>query len=206
MDRKTHWDTAYATKGPKEVSWYQLTPNLSLELIEATGIGSEARIIDVGGGASALVDRLVERGFARVTVLDVSPVAMETARSRLGDRAAEVTWLASDITAFEPAQQYDLWHDRAVFHFLTDRVDRERYMQALNRAVCGGGHVIISTFALDGPPRCSGLDVMRYEPKNLHAAIGANFSLQESRAETHLTPWGKQQKFIYCRFTKSAGC
>jgi len=199
MDRKTHWEHIYGTKAPARVSWYHEHPHLSLQYIHDSGAGEAASIIDVGGGASTLVDDLLAAGYRHVTVLDISGTALELARQRLGARAAQVVWIEADITQADlPARAYDVWHDRAVFHFLTQAADRERYVQAVRQAVRPGGHVIVATFAADGPERCSGLDVRRYSPQALCDEFGAGFELVNSSPETHHTPSGGEQKFTYC--------
>jgi len=199
MGLKSHWENIYTTKESTQVSWYKPHLNLSLQLIERTSVDKSAYIIDVGGGAATLVDDLLDNGYAHVSVLDISAAAIEVAKSRLGGRAGQVTWLEADITqAALPEQHYDVWHDRAVFHFLTRAEDRRRYVDAVRRSLKAGGHIIVATFATDGPPKCSGLDVMRYDPDGLHGEFGADFKLVESVREDHQTPFGTQQKFIYC--------
>lgn len=202
MDKncKDHWEGIYKTKTPMEVGWYQADPKQSLDLIAAAGLGRAQEIIDIGGGASLLVDKLMEKGFEKVTVLDISPAALNQAKSRLGKNAQKISWIEADITGFEPEHQFDLWHDRAVFHFLTDADDRKKYLNVMNRAVAPGGHLIIATFALEGPPKCSGLEVVRYSQESLAREIGRNFELKESVEELHVTPSGARQKFNYCRF------
>lgn len=200
MNRQEHWDQVYRTKGPQEVSWYQRRPDLSLALIAASGIGKDGGIIDVGGGASVLVDCLLEAGYGRLAVLDLSTAALAHARARLGERAAGIEWFEADVTTFDPPHRFGLWHDRAVFHFLTEAEDRRRYVAALRRTLQPGGTVIIATFAQDGPPKCSGLDVVRYDEPSIAAELGAEFSLLEVRHETHVTPWESEQRFIYFRF------
>jgi len=204
MDRKAHWETIYAAKAPTEVSWYQASPTLSLELIEAIGAGKNARIIDIGGGASLLVDHLLDRGYPNLTVLDISANALRRAKERLGERAGRVIWLEADATAGELGGPYDIWHDRAVFHFLTDPQDRTRYVQAVERAIAPGGHLIIATFSLEGPPKCSGLDVKRYSSQTLQEEFGGRFQLVETREELHTTPANVRQAFLYARFQKSS--
>jgi 2-polyprenyl-3-methyl-5-hydroxy-6-metoxy-1,4-benzoquinol methylase len=201
-DRRDHWQNVYATKAEKEVSWFQEDPAPSLDLIAATGIRSDADIIDVGGGASRLVDSLLERGFQRVAILDLSANALEGAKKRLGRRAEGIDWIAADVTAWEPSSTYDLWHDRAAFHFLTEPADRDAYVVRLKKAVRAGGHVIIATFASDGPERCSGLPIVRYEPETVAAALGPEFDLVESRRDDHVTPGGKTQHFQFSRFLR----
>jgi len=199
VQNKVHWDKLYASKKPTEVSWHQTHLEKSLDLIRATGVNESARIIDVGGGASTLVDDLLAAGFRHLTVLDISSAAIQNARVRLGQRADEVAWLEADITRAElPAHHYDVWHDRAVFHFLTDAADRRRYLEAVNQAVKPGGHMIVATFGPHGPLQCSGLDIVRYTPESLHREFGADYQLLQSVTENHVTPAGKHQEFIYC--------
>ena len=199
MNTKTHWEHIYETKAPTQVSWYQEHARFSLQYIRNTGIQKTDAIIDVGGGASTLVDDLLADGFQHISILDVSPSALQLARQRLGARAVDVNWIEADITRAElPEQAYDLWHDRAVFHFLTQPADRQRYIDTVRRAVRVGGHVIVATFALDGPERCSGLEVVRYSPESLHNEFGGDFEMVDSTPETHHTPFGTEQKFIYC--------
>ncbi len=199
MEMKTHWEGIYRSKAPTQVSWYQDHPARSLDFIKQAGVDHGCHLIDIGGGASTLVDDLLRDDFKHVTVLDISAAALQIARQRLGDLASQVTWLEADITQAQlPEQAYDVWHDRAVFHFLTRLEDRQRYVQAVQRSVRQGGHVIVATFALDGPAQCSGLDVMRYSPDSLHGEFGDDFRLVESAREAHRTPFGTEQKFIYC--------
>jgi SAM-dependent methyltransferase len=189
MSDKSHWEKIYTNKRPNEVSWYQAHLEKSRELIRATGVGHDAEIIDVGGGASTLVDDLLADGFRHVTVMDISPTAIQSAQARLGDRAREVIWLEADATHESlPAHHYDVWHDRAVFHFLTDAVDRRRYVDNVNLVLKPGGHVIVATFGPDGPLKCSGLDIVRYTPEQLRAEFGDNFDLLRSAVEYHMTP------------------
>ena len=198
MDRKQHWEQLYARKSSLEVSWYQADPESSLELIRTTGIGQDARILDVGGGASLLVDRLAQMGYRTLAVLDISSCALEHARQRLGARAPQVEWIETDVTQFCPPHLYDVWHDRAVFHFLTAAEDRARYVAQVRHAVKPGGHVIVGSFGPGGPLQCSGLDVVCYSPDTLHGEFGAPFELVKSTREAHLTPGGKTQEFVYC--------
>ena len=199
METKTHWEEVYASKPVTEVSWFQEHSDLSLRLIEQTGVAPRGHIIDVGGGASTLVDDLLAHHFENITVLDLSAAALGTAQERLGPRASEVAWVQADITTVSlPRHSFDVWHDRAVFHFLTRAEDRQRYVQAVRQSVKPGGHVIVATFASDGPLWCSGLDTMRYSPDALRAEFGEAFELVESARETHETPFGTEQKFIYC--------
>lgn len=202
MNGKAHWEAIYSAKAPDEVSWFQASPELSLALIAATGVGKSARIIDIGGGASVLVDRLLDGGFTQVTVLDISAAALARAKQRLGDRAGGVTWMEANVTTAELPGPFHLWHDRAVFHFLTAAEDRQRYRQAAERAVPPGGHLILATFSLAGPPRCSGLEVVRYSASTLQQELGESFELVETREEIHTTPAKAQQAFLYARFRK----
>jgi 2-polyprenyl-3-methyl-5-hydroxy-6-metoxy-1,4-benzoquinol methylase len=201
-DREAHWQNVYATKAEKEVSWFQENPAPSLDLIAATGIRSDAAIIDVGGGASRLVDGLLEQGFSRVTVLDLSANALDEAKKRLGRRADGIDWIAADVTTWDPSSTYDLWHDRAAFHFLTDPADRDAYILRLKKTVRPRGHVIIATFAPDGPERCSGLPIVRYDPAAIASTLGPEFELIGSRRHDHLTPGGSTQRFQFSRFMR----
>jgi 2-polyprenyl-3-methyl-5-hydroxy-6-metoxy-1,4-benzoquinol methylase len=201
-ERQAHWENVYRTKGERDVSWFQERPEISLELIQATGVNAEASIIDIGGGASRLVDALLDAGFGNVTVLDLSEMALVTAKARLGARSANVKWVAADVTAWEPSGTYDLWHDRAAFHFLTEPKDRAAYAARVRRAVGAGGHVIIGTFALDGPERCSGLPVVRHDAVSVGAILGPSFELTESRNHDHRTPMGTMQRFQFSRFRR----
>jgi SAM-dependent methyltransferase len=199
MDIKQHWENIYSTKTPDSVSWFQEHADLSVRLIRNTGLGKDAAVIDVGGGASRLVDDLVGEGYTDLTVLDLSSAAIAVANQRLGKRANVVHWMEGDITSIElPMNRFDIWHDRAVFHFLTDPVDRHAYVERVMKAVRVGGHVIVATFAEDGPDQCSGLPVMRYEPETLHVEFGDAFQLVEHEKEAHLTPSGTVQQFVYC--------
>jgi hypothetical protein len=199
MNRQEHWNQVYQTKATDDVSWYQRRPDVSLALIAASGAGKDTGIIDVGGGASTLLDCLFDEGFTHLAVLDLSGVALGHSRSRLGARAGAVEWFEADVTSFEPPHRFGLWHDRAVFHFLTSADDRRGYVSTLRRTLQPGGAVVISTFALDGPPKCSGLDVVRYDEQSMLAELGAEFELKEVRRETHITPWQSEQRFIYFR-------
>jgi SAM-dependent methyltransferase len=204
MSTRSHWENVYSTKHADEVSWYQAHPILSLDLIRATGVAKDARIVDVGGGASRLVDYLLEEDYRRVTVLDVAESALAVSRTRLGPAAECVEWLVADVTQVQPHDVWDVWHDRAVFHFLTTPAARAAYRRALLEVVPGWGHVIVATFGPDGPVRCSGLDVVRYSPHELAAEMGPGLQLLESREENHCTPGGTTQAFVYCRFCRVA--
>jgi len=197
--RKEHWDKVYREKTPAQTSWYQSDPVLSLALIERAGLDLSAPIIDVGAGASLLVDRLLQRGFRQPSILDISAQALEMARARL-PADATVNWIVSNITEFRPAVRYALWHDRALFHFLTDSLDRERYLAALRAGLTAQGQFIVAAFAPDGPSRCSGLEVVRYDAATLGRELGNEFQLLEEIAETHVTPSGVEQRFGYFRY------
>jgi len=204
MQSKQHWEKVYGSKAPEAVSWFQPHAQLSLDLIKATGVSHDAAIIDVGGGASTLVDDLLAEGYADLTVLDLSAAALHAARQRLGAQESKVCWIEADVTAVDlPDKRYDIWHDRAVFHFLTDAKDREAYVRTVFRSVKPGGYVIVATFAEDGPLQCSGLPVMRYSADELHDEFGAAFTLLQHRKETHRTPAGTVQQFVYCYCRRS---
>ncbi len=203
MNRRTHWEQVYETKSPDELSWYQSRPTLSLDLIEATGAEHHSAIIDIGGGASTLVDELLARGYHKLAVLDVAEPALAAAKERLGDSAASVEWYLADITTFDPPHRWTVWHDRAVFHFLVGETDRAAYLAALERGVEPRGHAIIATFGSSGPPRCSGLPVQRYSPKELAETIGDGWELVSDRSEEHHTPSGAVQAFVYCHFRRA---
>jgi SAM-dependent methyltransferase len=195
-----HWDGVYTSKRASEVSWYEPRASKSLELVRATGLGPEGPIIDVGAGASLLSEELLGAGHRDVTALDISAVALEKLRERLQD--SRLTLLHQDVLTFEPSRAYALWHDRAVFHFLTRRADRERYVDVLARALPPGGHLIMATFGPEGPERCSGLPTQRYDPVALARELGPGFQLMESTLNSHRTPWQTVQQFVYCRFER----
>jgi SAM-dependent methyltransferase len=201
-NRSEHWEGVYRTKNEREVSWFQETPSVSLELIRSAGATRHSPIVDIGGGASRLVDALVDGGYEAVTVLDLSESALAAARARLGATAAGVTWIVADVIGWKPRQRYDLWHDRAAFHFLTDAADRAGYVACLREALRPGGHAIIATFALDGPERCSGLPVVRYDAGSLGKVLGDAFSLVETRRHDHHTPMGSTQRFQFSVFRR----
>jgi len=206
LNTKAHWERIYETRTPDQVSWYQECPAISLDLIRRTGISTTGRIIDVGGGASTLVDKLLDEGYLDVTVLDISGAALQAARRRLGARAASVAWLEADILQESLSlEAYDVWHDRAVFHFLTRREDRQMYVHAVKRALRREGYLIIATFAQEGPTHCSGLEVARYSPVELHDEFGEDFELVNSLPENHHTPSGAEQKFVYCYCRRKRG-
>jgi SAM-dependent methyltransferase len=201
-DRSEHWEGVYRTKGEREVSWFQETPSVSLELIRSAGATRHSPIVDIGGGASRLVDALVDGGYQAVTVLDLSESALATAQARLGQAAASVTWIVADVVGWRPRQRYDVWHDRAAFHFLTGATDRAAYVECLRAALPPGGQAIIATFALDGPERCSGLPVVRYDAASLGEVLGEAFSLVETRRHDHHTPMGSTQRFQFSVFRR----
>jgi 2-polyprenyl-3-methyl-5-hydroxy-6-metoxy-1,4-benzoquinol methylase len=199
MDVQNHWEKIYGDKGPTAVSWYRPHLETSLELIERVAAGRSSSIIDVGGGESTLVDDLLAGGYEDVTVLDISRTAIDANKKRLGDACEQVHWVAADITQDDlPRSRYDVWHDRAVFHFLTAPNDRVAYVRQVARAVKNGGHVIVSTFGPEGPTRCSGLEVVRYDAESLHREFGVHFRLLGSSTELHQTPFGTTQQFLYC--------
>jgi len=199
MDTKTHWEKVYSTRTPESVSWYRAHLETSLALIERAAPAASASIIDIGAGESTLVDDLLRRGYKTLTVLDVSPTAIDVTKKRLGPAADQVHWLVGDILKIDlPPRAYDLWHDRAVFHFLTDSDERAAYVRQVATAVRPGGHIIVSTFGPEGPTKCSGLDVMRYDADSLHSEFGGRFRLVESSKELHQTPFGTTQQFLYC--------
>jgi 2-polyprenyl-3-methyl-5-hydroxy-6-metoxy-1,4-benzoquinol methylase len=199
MDPRTHWETIYRTKDVHEVSWFQSEARRSLDLITRICSDRSAPIIDVGAGASVLVDNLLEAGYRDLTVLDLSEAALEISRDRLGADSAKVKWLRADVLRTQLDEDaYAVWHDRAVFHFLTDAADREAYIAQVRRSVRPGGHVLVATFAEDGPDHCSGLPVVRYSAEGLHSEFGADFRLVKSEHEDHRTPLGAEQSFLYC--------
>ena len=200
--RQAHWDNVYASKAENEVSWFQENPAPSLALIAEIGAAPSAAIIDIGGGASRLVDQLIDRGFHDVTVLDLSAAALEASKARLGERAGRAQWLVADVTTWEPSRTYDIWHDRAALHFLTEESDRAAYIARLKQGLKISGHAIIATFALDGPEKCSGLPVMRYDAARLGQTLGPGFKLLQSQGNDHATPWGSHQQFQFSVFQR----
>ena len=204
MERQKHWDAVYQTKGDRDVSWFEARPDVSLRMLDAAGITREHCVLDVGGGDSRLVDALLARGFRCLAVLDVSPAALERSQRRLGNSASHVKWLAADVTGNWSLEAVDVWHDRAVYHFLVQEEDRRLYCERLFTTLKPGGSAIIATFADDGPERCSGLPVRRYSPVALAEQLGSAFELVDTSAHQHLTPWGAQQSFQYSRFTRRA--
>ena len=199
-ERQAHWEDVYAAKGEKEVSWFQETPAPSLELLALIGATARSAVIDVGGGASRLVDHLASLGFADITVLDLSQAALAAAKARVADKADRIQWIAADVTTWTPSRTYDIWHDRAAFHFLTAAADQAAYRDRLRRALRRGGYAIIGTFALDGPQMCSGLPVARWDAQSLSAFLGPDFVLVDARSHEHETPRGAKQRFQFSTF------
>jgi SAM-dependent methyltransferase len=202
MPRKEHWDAVYTTKANDEVSWFEADPTISLDLIQQVSPPPKS-VIDVGGGQSFLEDRLLDNGIDQVAVLDISNVALNRTKERHGERAASVKWIVADVTVISDVGTFDLWHDRAVFHFLTEPKDREAYLEPAANAIPSGGHMIIGTFAIDGPEKCSGLPVCRYDAESMASTLGDRFSLIESQNYLHTTPWGKEQYFFFGVFQRA---
>ena len=199
MDRQKHWESIYQIKDRDEVSWFREHLDTSLRMIVDTRVGKDAAIIDVGGGNSTLVDDLLQAGYVDISVLDISSNAIAHSQDRLGVRADDVNWIVADITSVNlPEGHFDVWHDRAVFHFLTDEQDRSRYVELAKRSLKVGGHIIVASFSLKGPTKCSGLDIVQYSPETMHDVFGNSFDLVESIPETHNTPFGTTQDFVYC--------
>lgn len=201
-DRRGHWQDVYTTKSAEGVSWYQERPTPSLEALDRLGAIPDQSLIDIGGGASSLAAELAEAGWGDLAVLDISAAALARARQAAGARADTIDWIAADITAWSPLRSYDIWHDRAVFHFLTDPADRKKYKTALKRGLAPGGLMLIATFAKDGPEKCSGLPVQRYDADDLARELGDGFRLLDDWRETHRTPAGGEQSFTWCAFRK----
>ena len=201
IDSGEHWERVYTTKQPTEVSWYQQYPKRSLELIHAVALEHNVSIIDVGGGASTLIDELMKE-YSDLTVLDISETALSCSKSRLGRNAEKVSWIIADITKWKPTRTWKIWHDRAVFHFMTETTQQSAYIEAMSEATIPGTFCIISSFALDGPDRCSGLPVQRYSPETLAARLGKNFELVRQETEDHKTPWSSTQNFEFSVFKR----
>jgi 2-polyprenyl-3-methyl-5-hydroxy-6-metoxy-1,4-benzoquinol methylase len=199
---KNHWETVYRQKAVEETSWHQPSPKMSLWMIGRTAVSVETPIIDIGGGASLLADHLLGLGYRDVTVLDISRAALEQAQSRLGDRSKQLNWIEADVTRFRPARPYGMWHDRAAFHFLTDAEDQQRYASVLEEALEPGGQAIIATFSPQGPKKCSGLDIVRYDAQKIEKTLGPAFRLLEQQEDLHTTPAGREQRFNYFRILK----
>ena len=202
FDRRTHWQKIYQDKSSLNASWYQKEPMFSLELIRSAKVATNNPIIDVGCGASVLVDHLIKESFTNLTVLDISANALASTKKRLGDSANNIDWFLDDITKFDAPKKFSLWHDRAVFHFLTDHSDRKNYVKVLKNSLRIEGHLIISTFAIGGPEKCSGLEIVQYDSEKIIAEFGEDFELIEERKEVHITPSNKEQKFIFFHFLK----
>ncbi len=201
FNRKNHWEKIYDTKQLNEVSWYQPTPETSLHFIEKTGLSKDASIIDIGGGDSFLVDNLIKLRFTNITVLDISKNAIERAKKRLGKSASKIEWIVSDISDFVPTKKYDLWHDRAAFHFLNQKHEIEKYAQTVQDSLCESGQLIIGTFSKSGPLKCSGIEITQYNPEDL-ALVFSDLNLIEHQQINHQTPFDTKQNFTFCRFTK----
>ncbi|MCK9550468.1 class I SAM-dependent methyltransferase [Aquamicrobium sp.] len=202
IERRDHWENVYLTKDEADVSWFEETPALSLDLLQSVGAKPSSSIVDIGGGASRLVDALLARGFRDLTVLDLSVEALAVARRRLGNHASAVEWVAADVTEWKPERRYDIWHDRAAFHFLTTQALQRAYVDRLERGLQDGGHAIIGTFALDGPEKCSGLPVARHDSASLATLLGEKFALVDARRHDHVTPMGTVQRFQFSTFRR----
>jgi trans-aconitate methyltransferase len=201
-DRTRHWDRVWRESDPTRLSWYQFRPEISLAFIERAGLPQAAQILDVGGGASSLVEHLLELAY-RPGVLDVSEEALEQSRARMGSRSAQVEWFRADVTQWDPPHQWDLWHDRAALHFLTDEADRQAYRATLLRALRPGGQAVIAEFGPEGPQSCSGLEVRRYTAAEMEALLWPELRLEEQATEEHLTPSGRLQRFLVCRLRRA---
>jgi ubiquinone/menaquinone biosynthesis C-methylase UbiE len=197
-----HWDKIYSTKAPHEVSWTQENPSVSLDFIHEINLPKTARIIDVGGGESKLVDRLLDEGFADITVLDISAEALQKTRQRLGDRAQKVKWIVSDVREFKPDSPFDLWHDRATFHFMTSPADIDSYLVRAQQAIRNEGYFVVGTFSDKGPKKCSGLDIRQYTELTLEQQLNLRFQKIRCITEDHQTPFGTLQNFLFCSFKK----
>lgn len=202
-DQQDHWTHVYEEKAPTSVSWYQPTPEPSLRALRKFGASPSSSVVDVGGGASTLVDALLEQGWQDITVLDIAVPALDAAKARIGPLSDRIHWEVADITEWRPARKFGIWHDRAVFHFLTEPKQRVAYRRALKEGLTSGGLAIVATFALDGPEQCSGLPVQRYDPANLADALGQSLQLIEGWREEHVTPWGAKQSFNWCAFRRT---
>lgn len=202
-DRRSHWEEVYSTRAPESVSWYQASPLISLKLLYDTGVSLDAEIVDVGGGSSSLVDHLLKDGFSNITVLDIAAASLEQAKRRLGEAlVARVSWVVEDVTKWRPDQRFDVWHDRAVLHFLTGEKDQAAYFRTLKSTLGPGGWAIIGGFARGGPTRCSGLNVVQHDAESLHKLLGPDFVLKETINDTHTTPDGGRQLFQFNMFQR----
>jgi len=204
MNRKAHWEEIYQKKSPSEVSWYQEQPKLSLEWIESLQLKKDAKILDVGGGASHLARSLLKAGYTKICVLDISAMALQHAKDELGHQASQIEWIVADLLDFKANRRCDLWHDRALFHFLTEPGDRQRYINSLHETLSPSGFAIIATFAIGGPEQCSGLPIVQYDARMLSRELGPQFKRLREKIEQHQTPWGTEQKFIYCLFQRES--
>jgi SAM-dependent methyltransferase len=202
MDRTEHWDRIYERRSPREVSWYERTPTISIRRVREAVDGGARTLLDVGAGASILVDEALELGLRRIAVLDISERALNASAERVGSKADRIEWIVGDVTAIEDVGMFDIWHDRAVFHFLTDAFDQERYVSLCERTVAPGGIAIVATFAPDGPEMCSGPPVRRYDASGLAERCGPRFELLDSERHVHLTPRGVEQRFLYASFRR----
>jgi SAM-dependent methyltransferase len=203
MNRKMHWEELYREKSPQEVSWYQEQPKLSLELIESLQLNKSARILDVGGGASRLAKSLLDAGYENISVLDISAKALQQAKNELGAKSTQIEWIVTNVFEFEPSKCFDLWHDRALFHFLTEADDRKSYVEVLKKSLSASGFVIIASFAIGGPEECSGLPIVQYDAQKISQELGDEFRLLNEQFELHHTPWSSEQKFMYSLFQRN---
>jgi len=202
VDRISHWENVYANRSPDELGWFQIEPTLSLELITKEELSTDASIIDVGGGASTLSLKLFDAGYKNLTILDISAISLNHSKEVFGESADKVTWIESDITEFNPTHSYDVWHDRAVFHFLLDADDRAHYVDVLNNTLNVGGYLVLAAFAVGGPEKCSGQEIIQYDITTLAHELGSGYRLLEQRSEQHNTPDGNEQQFNYFRFIR----
>ncbi|HXH20249.1 MAG TPA: class I SAM-dependent methyltransferase [Chitinophagales bacterium] len=202
FDKKKHWENIYENRPPEEVSWYQNTPTTSLEFVKKVKLPKSARIIDIGGGESFFVDYLLEQGYRNITVLDISDTAIRHARQRVGEQAGHVKWVVTDVVNFEPEEQYDFWHDRATFHFLTSEDDIEQYRKLVSESIKPKGHMMIGTFSDNGPQRCSGLEIHQYSESLMEEQFSGNFQKVECKRVDHVTPYNTIQNFLFCLFRR----
>lgn len=202
MSNSSYWDNVYQSKNENEVSWFQQEPSKSLELIDEMKLSLDSEIIDIGAGESRLVDSLLKKGFKKISILDISSASLEKLKLRVGDNSKDIEFICSDVTEFAPVKKYNLWHDRATFHFLTELDQVEKYLKIANESLQVGGFLIISTFALTGPEKCSGLQISRYSQEDLKSLFGRYFENIKCFEDTHVTPWGSKQDFVFCGFIK----
>jgi 2-polyprenyl-3-methyl-5-hydroxy-6-metoxy-1,4-benzoquinol methylase len=203
-DRKQHWETIYGTKQSDEVSWFQRYPKTSMEFVHLFNLPLDAKIIDVGGGDSNLIDTLIDAGYTDITVLDISANAIERTKARLGEKGARVKWIVSDVTEFEPTEQYDFWHDRAAFHFLTSEALADKYVAIAKRGIKPGGYLVLGTFSESGPRKCSGLDIQQYSEESMSEKFTDGFERIKCVHEDHTTPFDTVQRFLFCSFRREA--